>query len=66
MTRYVNGYPVIRCEGNGQGVCARCRALKGQPIHWMTWLYESEGFDGLLCNDCVNELIKNYEEDDKE
>lgn len=60
-----NGFPVNRCEGNGQGVCARCRALKGQPIHWMTMLYESEGFDGLLCADCVRDLIKNSEEDVK-
>lgn len=58
MTRYVNGYPVIRCEGNGQGTCVRCKWL-GRPYrYWMTWLYTSGGFDGLLCNDCVNELIK--------
>lgn len=60
-----NGYPVRRCSGFGQGVCARCRVLKGQPIHWMTMLYESEGFDGLLCADCVRELIKNSEEETK-
>lgn len=61
----IRGFPVVRCEGNGQGVCARCRALKRQPIHWMTFLYESEGFDGFLCADCVRELIKNSEEDVK-
>ncbi len=66
MTRYLSGYPVIRCKGDGKGTCARCKWLGRPYIFSMTMLYTVEGFEGLLCNDCVNELIKNYEEDDKE
>lgn len=57
-----NGFPVVCCDGNGQGICVRCRALYGQPIHWMTMLYRSDGFDGLLCASCLRDLIKSSEE----
>ena len=51
-----HGYPVIKCQGNGQGVCQRCKALRRPYINWMTMLYKSDGFEGNLCYNCVKEL----------
>lgn len=60
MTEY-NGYPVTRCQGNGQGVCRRCKALRRPCIYWTTWLYKSGGFEGALCYNCVLELKQSEE-----
>lgn len=55
MTEY-NGHPVTKCQGNGQGVCQRCKALGRPNIYWMTMLYKSDAFEGLLCYECMLEL----------
>ena len=57
-----HGYPVIKCQGNGQGVCQRCKALIRPYINWMTMLYKSDGFEGNLCYNCVKELKQTDEE----
>lgn len=53
---YVNSVPVVRCSGNGQGTCIFCKIRGRQPIHWMTMLYKSDSFSGLICYDCLREL----------
>ena len=53
---YVGNFPVVRCDGNGQGTCFCCKALGRQPIHWMTMLYKSDYLPGLICSSCLREL----------
>lgn len=53
---YVNSVPVVRCSGNGQGICFFCKIRGCQPIHWMTMLYKSDSLSGLICHDCLREL----------
>lgn len=53
---YVDSTPVVRCVGNGQGTCFRCKAFGRQPIHWMTMLYKSDHLPGLICPSCLREL----------
>lgn len=54
---YVNSVPCVRCDGNGQGTCFRCKALGRQPIHWMTMLYKCDSFPGLICSSCLRDLV---------
>lgn len=53
----MNNLKITRCSGNGQGSCKRCEDNGIWNRHWMTFLYEIEGFDGCYCPKCV-EAIK--------
>lgn len=52
-----NTLSVSRCCGNGHGICFRCKVLGRQPIHWMSMLYTSVSFPGLICSNCLREVI---------
>lgn len=53
---YIGNVPAVRCDGNGHGVCFRCKVVGNQPIHWMTMLYRCECFSGLICSSCLRTL----------
>lgn len=55
---YYRGFPVVRCTGYGQGICFRCKSLGRQPINWMTMLYRCSAFDGLICSQCLDDLLR--------
>lgn len=57
---YIDNFPLVRCEGNGQGLCFRCKVLGRQPINWMTMLYSSEFLSGHICSSCLRELASCY------
>ena len=57
---YINHFPVVRCDGNGQGTCFRCKVFGKQSIHWMTMLYRSDSLPGLICGSCLRDLASLY------
>ena len=53
---------VVKCKGEGQGSCKRCKEKGKWNRAWMCFLYEIEGHEGIYCRDCVNEIKEEYGE----
>nr|DAR00777.1 MAG TPA: PROTEIN/RNA Complex, archaeal, ribosomal, 50S, protein.0A [Caudoviricetes sp.] len=60
----MNPLKVTRCNGEGKGVCKRCKERKGFGLNWMSFLYKIEGYDGCYCFDCVKEILIEEEAED--
>ncbi len=59
----MNELKITRCTGEGQGECARCKRLKGWNRVWMSMLYRIDGFDGVYCSLCVQEIKREFEQE---
>lgn len=49
---------IIKCQGDGQGSCKRCKELGRAHINWTTFLYKIEGLEGVYCYSCVSAIQK--------
>ena len=52
---------ITKCTGEGQGSCKRCTDNGKWNKTWMCFLNKIDGFDGIYCNDCTKEIVKEKE-----
>lgn len=52
---------ITQCKGEGQGSCKRCNEYGIWNRHWMSLLYQIEGYEGCYCSYCVKEICEDYE-----
>lgn len=56
---------VMRAKGEGQGSCRRCTERDTWNRTWMCFLWKIEGYDGVYCHTCTNEIIKENEQNEQ-
>ena len=49
---------VQKCTGEGLGSCKSCDDKGIWNRNWMCFLYKIEGYDGVYCRKCVEEITK--------
>lgn len=54
---------ITQCAGEGQGSCTRCDDRGIWNRHWMSMLYEIDGYEGCYCSDCVKEIMEEMEDE---
>lgn len=52
----MNNLKITQCRDEGQGSCKRCNDYGIWNRHWMSMLYEIEGYEGCYCSDCVGKI----------
>lgn len=55
---------IHRCQGEGLGSCKRCEDSGYWNRHWMCFLYEIDGIDGIYCRKCVEAIVKGSKDDE--
>ena len=51
-------YDVLKCEGEGQWQCKRCKDRGIYNVSWTSWFYKLNKDDkGVLCSDCLREIL---------
>ena len=54
---------IQKAKGNGQCQCTGCRKKGNWNVHWTEFMYKIEGYEGVYCRDCKNEIeaVETYE-----
>lgn len=52
---------ITKCKGEGHGSCTRCNERGIWNMNWMCFLNKIEGLEGIYCDKCTKEIIKENE-----